>query len=123
MRSWNVLATAIEGERASLQSGLKRLARFGGGGYRNILVADVEDVPRFLDDLGAALATDARLRLGLARVVPVETTLRFDPDDAVPALAAAAEVFLDRLAGRSVYLRLEPRRLQGALPFAVVARA
>jgi tRNA(Ser,Leu) C12 N-acetylase TAN1 len=122
MRSWNVLATAIEGERAALQNGLRRLARFGGGGYRNILVADVDDVPRFLDDLGAALSTDARLRLGLARVVPVETTLRFDPDDAVPALAAAAEVFLDRLAGGSFYVRLERRGLKGTIHSALVER-
>lgn len=122
MRGWNVLATAIEGERAGLQGGLKRLARFGGGGYRNILVARVEDVSRFLDDLAEALATDARLRFGLARVVPVETTLRFAPDDPVPGLAKAAEAFLDRLAGGSFYVRLERRGLKGTVHSAVIER-
>jgi tRNA(Ser,Leu) C12 N-acetylase TAN1 len=119
---WNVLGTSLEGRRDGLLIGLRRLGRFRPGGYRNVVVGLVEDPARFLAELRDALATDPLLPTALAKVVPIETTLRFDPGDPVPGLVAAAEPFLDRLAGGSFFVRLERRGLKGRLHSPTVER-
>jgi tRNA(Ser,Leu) C12 N-acetylase TAN1 len=112
---WNVLATSLEARRDALFVALRRLGRFRPGGYRNVIVGEVEAPAAFLDAVREALAHDPLLPTALAKVVPIETTLRFDPADPVPALAAAVEPFLERLAGGSFFVRLERRGLKGRL--------
>jgi tRNA(Ser,Leu) C12 N-acetylase TAN1 len=119
---WNVLATSLEGRRDGLLLGLRRFGRFRPGGYRNVVVGLVEDHGRFLAEVRDALAADPLLPTALAKVVPIETTLRFDPVDPVPALSTAAEPFLDRLAGGSFFVRLERRGLKGRLHSPTVER-
>src|SRR5438094_6932024 len=97
MASWNVLATSLEGRRDALLIALRRLGKFRRGGYRNVVVGQVDDVPAFLVAVRDALASDPLLPTALAKVVPVETTIRFDATNAVDAFAAAAEPLLDRL--------------------------
>jgi tRNA(Ser,Leu) C12 N-acetylase TAN1 len=55
-------------------------------------------------------------------VVPIERTVRIEPNEAVDTLAAAAEPFLDRLAGGSFFVRLERRGLKGRLHSPTVER-
>jgi tRNA(Ser,Leu) C12 N-acetylase TAN1 len=93
---WNVLATSLEARRDALFVALRRLGRFRPGGYRNVIVGVVEAPAAFLYAVREALAHDPLLPTALAKVVPIETTLRFDPADPVPALAAAVEPFLER---------------------------
>jgi tRNA(Ser,Leu) C12 N-acetylase TAN1 len=120
--AWNVLATSLEGRRDALLIALRRLGRFRPGGYRNVVVGLVEDTALFLGALRDALATDPLLPTALAKVVPIETTLRFDPGDAVSAFATAAEPLLDRLAGGSFFVRLERRGLKGRLHSPTIER-
>lgn len=115
MRPWNVLATSLEGRRDALLIALRRLGEFRPGGYRNVVVGQVETPTAFLDRVRDALATDLLLPTALAKVVPVETTLRFDPVDPLLALGPAAELFLDRLAAGPFFVRLERRGLKGRL--------
>lgn len=115
MAGWNVLATSLEARRDALLMALRRLGRFRPGGYRNVVVGEVESPPAFLDAVRDALARDPLLPTALAKIVPIETTLRFDPGDPVPALAVAVDPFLDRLAGGSFFVRLERRGLKGRL--------
>src|SRR2546427_4507453 len=104
MASWNVLATALEGRRDALLMALRRLGKFRRGGYRNVVVGAVESVDEFLARVHEALDADPLLPTALARVVPIEATVRFEAPTAVETLAAAAEPFVDRLAGGSFFV-------------------
>jgi len=112
---WNVLATSLEGRRDALLLALGRLGRFRPAGYRNVVVGLVEDASGFLARVRDALATDLLLPSALAKIVPVEATVRFDPNDPVGSLAGAIEPFVGRLAGGSFFVRLERRGLKGRL--------
>jgi tRNA(Ser,Leu) C12 N-acetylase TAN1 len=115
VRPWNVLATSLEGRRDALLIALRRLGEFRPGGYRNVVVGQVEAPTTFLDRVRDALATDLLLPTALARIIPIETTLHFDAIDPLAALAPAAETFLDRLSTGSFFVRLERRGLKGRL--------
>jgi len=123
MPSWNVLATSLEGRRDALLIALRRLGRFRRGGYRNVIVGEVGDVPVFLAAVRDALAAEPLLPTALAKVVPVETTIRFDAINAVDTFAQAAEPLLDRLAGGSFFVRLERRGMKGRLHTPTIERA
>ena len=119
---WNVLATAFEGRRDALLIALRRLGRFRPGGYRNVVIGSVDDQAAFLDQVRAALATDPLLPTALAKVVPIEVTVRFEPGEPVEPLVAAAESLLERLAGGAFFVRLERRGLKGRLHSPTVER-
>jgi len=122
MPAWNVLATSLEGRRDALLIALRRRGRFRRGGYRNVVLGEVDDVPAFLRAVRDALGSDPLLPTALARVVPVETTIRFDATNAVDVLAEAVAPFVDRLAGGSFFVRLERRGLKGRLHTPTVER-
>jgi tRNA(Ser,Leu) C12 N-acetylase TAN1 len=122
MADWNVLATSLEGRRDALLLSLRKLGRFRPGGYRNVVIGLVEDRDEFLVRVREALAAEGLLPTALAKVVPIETTALIDADTAVTTLAAAAEPFLDRLAGGSFFVRLERRGLKGRLHSPTVER-
>ena len=115
MAEWNVLATSLEGRRDALLLGLRRLGRFRPGGYRNVVIGLVDDLPDFLVRVREALAADGLLPTALAKVMPIEVTTQIEAETAVATLAAAAEPFLDRLAGGSFFVRLGRRGLKGRL--------
>jgi len=122
MPPWNVLATSLEGRRDALLIALRRLGRFRSGGYRNVVVGQVDDVPALLSRVREAMAADPLLPTALAKLVPIETTLRFEVADAAERIAAAAEPFLERLAGGSFFVRLERRGLKGRVHSPTVER-
>jgi tRNA(Ser,Leu) C12 N-acetylase TAN1 len=115
MPAWNVLATSLEGRRDALLIALRKLGKFRRGGYRNVVVGQVDDVPAFLVTVREALASEPLLPTALAKVVPVERVIRFDPMTAADTFAAAAEPLLDRLAGGTFFVRLERRGMKGRL--------
>lgn len=122
VQPWNVLATSFEGQRDQLLTALRRLGNFRGGGYRNILVGNVPDPRALLDDVRTALTTDRLLSTSLAKVVPIEVTVRFDGADAAAGIGPATESFLDRLGGGSFFVRVERRGLKGTLVSPTVER-
>jgi len=115
MASWNVLATSPEGRRDALLIALRRLGKFRRGGYRNVVLGQVADQPEFLRAVRDGLASDPLLPTALAKLVPIETTVRIDAESAADTVAAAAEPLLARLAGGSFFVRLERRGLKGRL--------
>jgi len=119
---WNVLATSVEGRRDALLLALRRLGRFRPGGYRNVVVGTVDDPGALLLAVRDLLAADPLLPTALAKLVPIEVTLRFDPAEPAGTLAAAAEPLLDRLGGGSFFVRLERRGLKGRLHSPTVER-
>ncbi len=122
-RSWNLLVTSLEGQRDLLRRALKPLGRFRGSGIRNLLLGEVDDPIAFLAVMRDALAAERALQVSLGKVIPIERVVRFTVDTAVDDLTAAAEPFLDRLAGGSFFVRFESRRLEGQLHASVTERA
>ncbi|HZP43297.1 MAG TPA: THUMP domain-containing protein [Candidatus Binatia bacterium] len=120
--AWNALATSIEGRRDDLLAALRRLAPFRPGGYRNVVVAEVDDPAALLPRVRDALAADARLAGALAKLVPLALHVRFEAPTASATFAAAAEPLLDRLAGKSFFVRLERRGMKGRLHTPTVER-
>jgi tRNA(Ser,Leu) C12 N-acetylase TAN1 len=87
-------------------------------------VVGLVDTPlAFLDAIRAALEADPLLPTALAKVVPIELVVRFEVSQAVETIAAAAEPLLERLRGRSFFVRLERRGLKGRLHSPTVERS
>ena len=110
------------GPADALLIALRKLGKFRRGGYRNVIVGQVDDVPAFLVAVREALASEPLLPTALAKVVPVETLVRFDAANAVESFAAATEPLLDRLGSGSFFVRLERRGLKGRLHTPTVER-
>jgi hypothetical protein len=121
--AWNVLATSLEGRREALLFALRRLGRFRRGGYRNVVVGLVGDRTALFAAVRDALAGDLLLSTGLARLVPIDVTVRFTAETAVDVLAAAAEPLVDALPEGSFFVRLERRGMKGRLDSPTVERA
>jgi len=119
---WNVLATSVEGARPVLLAGLRRRGAFRGGGYRNVAIGRVGDVPEFLAALRDDVARDPVLGAALGRVLPIERTFRLAADDPLASLEAAVDALHAEVAGRSFFVRLERRGLHGALHTSEVER-
>jgi tRNA(Ser,Leu) C12 N-acetylase TAN1 len=113
--TFDVLATSLEGRRDALLVALRRLGRFRPGGYRNVVVGSVDDRAAFLDRVAEGLARDPLLPTALARLLPIDLTLRFTLDSALDDLATAAEPLIDGLAGDAFFVRVERRGLKGRL--------
>jgi len=112
---FDVLATALEGRRDALLIALRRLGRFRPGGYRNVVVGTVDDRSTFLDRVADALTGDPLLPTALARLLPIDRTVRFELGAAAEELARAAEPLVDTLAGGAFFVRVERRGLKGRL--------
>jgi len=111
-----VLVTSIEGERETLRSALRPLARFRRGGYPNVLVATVDDRAAFLSSLAGAMETSEALRRALGKVVPIDRTLRFaEPASFVDRVSDALRADVDRLAGATFFVRVSRRGFRHAL--------
>jgi hypothetical protein len=131
MAAWNVLATSHEGRRDTLLIALRRLGRFRRGGYRNVLVGQVDDHAEFLgrvrDGLGdsgtPSPAGDTMLRGSLAKIVPIDATVRLEPATALDVLAEAIVPFVDRLPADRFFVRVERRGLKGRLHTPTIERA
>ncbi len=124
-RDWNVVATALEGQRDALRLALKRLGAFRGSGYRNLLLGHVPDPYAFLEVVRDGLAApDSLLARALGKLVPIDRVVPFTVDEAVETLtAAAADAYLDRLMTGTFFVRLERRGLKGTLHSSDVERA
>jgi hypothetical protein len=123
VRPWNVLATSAEGQRDVLLAALRRLGPFRGGGYRNVAIGLVDAPLAFLDRVAEALATSRALRTALARLIPIETVVPFDPRDPTAALEPATAPFIDRLAAGPFFVRVERRGNKGTVHSADIERA
>lgn len=114
--TWNVLVTSLEGERERLLWALRPLARFRRGGFPNVLVATVPDPHAFVAAVAAALPTSGALRGALGKVVPIDRTVRFaSPADLVDTIVGAVEPLLERLVGRTFFVRVARRGFRGVI--------
>jgi len=119
---WNVLATSVEGARPVLLAGLRRHGAFRGGGYRNVAIGRVADVPAFFAALRDDTARDPVLATALARVLPIDSRVRLDEQDPLPSLDAAVAALAPDVGSRSFFVRIERRGLHGTLHSSDVER-
>ena len=122
MNDWNVLATSVEGARPVLMLGLRRLGVFRGAGYRNVAIGRVADVAAFLEGWRDAMAGDTVLAASVGRVLPIARTFGIDEADPMTSLQAAVEPLAAEIAGRSFYVRVARRGLQGTLDSSLAER-
>ncbi len=111
---WNVIATVAQGpghERRLLQ-GLKRLGEFHASHFKDVCLGRVADAPAFLEAVREALAAGEGWTRHLARIVPVERTFRFEPEDFAARLKEALAPMAPRLGG-TFFVRVERRGLLG----------
>ncbi len=106
---WNVVVTARAGCLRSVRNALRGLIRLRRGGYRNVMVGQVDDVTAFLAAVGERGESHPHLGNWLSRLSPVERTFAVDPATFDAQLAVEAAPFLDRLAGQSFHVRIERR--------------
>jgi tRNA(Ser,Leu) C12 N-acetylase TAN1 len=122
---WNVIVTARSGPHYEheLLGALARFGRFRPTYFRDVCTGAVEDVERFLDAVGTALASGAEWTSRLGRVVPVEQVFRFTPEDFAARLQEAVAPLVDRMAAGSYCVRIERRGYAGELKTQEVERA
>jgi len=114
--TWNILVTSLEGQRESLLSVLRSLARFRRGGFPNVLVATVDDPWTFLGTLRDAYERGPVLRSALGKAIPIERTVRLsDPAAFVDEVAALLEPLAKRLVGRTFFVRVFRRGFRGVI--------
>jgi tRNA(Ser,Leu) C12 N-acetylase TAN1 len=114
--TWNLLVTSLEGQRESLLAALRTLARFRRGGFPNVLVGTVEDPAAFLAVLQDAYERSTVVRSSLGKVIPIDRTLRFTSPDAFrDEVGGALETLIDRLVGRTFFVRIFRRGFRGQI--------
>lgn len=114
--TWNLLVTSQEGQREALRNALRPLARFRRGGFPNVLVATVEDPAVFLDGLRDLCAASEIVGASVGKVIPVDRTLRFAaPETFRDEVLAVLETFVDRLVGRTFFVRIFRRGFHGQI--------
>ena len=114
--TWNLLVTSLEGQRESLLSVLRTLARFRRGGFPNVLVSTVDDPWTFLGTLRHAYETSPIVRSGLGKAIPIERTLRLsNPAAFVDEVTAVLEPLARRLVGRTFFVRVFRRGFRGQI--------
>jgi len=114
--TWNLLATSLEGQRESLLYALRSLAKFRRGGFPNVLIAKVDEPRAFLERLQEAHDRVQAIRGGLGKAIPMERTVRFGgPDTFLDDVTTALEPLLDRIAGRTFFVRVFRRGFRGMI--------
>lgn len=114
--------SSLEGERDKLRLGLKRLGRFQGSGYRNIMIGDVPDPLAFLPLVRDAFATDPLLQRSLGKLVPMDQVVPFAIDTAVETITIAALALAERVGSGSFFVRMERRGFRHLLHTAETER-
>lgn len=108
--AWNVVVTVHDEGYNRTRTALRPLGSVEETPFYNVLLLRVEDVTAFLTAVDGLLAADPRLAHDVSRILPLTRT--FDvraAGDLERAFATTTAVWLDRLAGRSIHVRLHTR--------------
>lgn len=114
--NWNVVATVNETFYASARIQLASYGVCHKTAFRNVLVAEIDDVDVFLARFLDAWMHAESLRRCFARVVPVTTAFTFQtPDEFEDKARAMVEPWLATLADHSFHVRVHRRGFRGRL--------
>ena len=112
--SWNAIVTVHDREWRTARRLLSRLGSVAPTDFHNVLVMQVEDPERLIEQLALWVEREPGLLNTLAHVFVAQVNFSFDDEDAFESQArdALAER-LGELAGRSFYLRVYRRGFKG----------
>jgi tRNA(Ser,Leu) C12 N-acetylase TAN1 len=112
---WNLIVTAQEGMAQDLRRALRPVVALRGSGFRNVFAARVDDPDAALVAAGALLERQPFVALWLARMLPIARTFTVDLARLDAQLTDEVAPLLDRLAGRTFFVRVERRGHRGAV--------
>ncbi len=105
-----VLVTAHRGCERGLLEELKDLGSFQGTAFKDVLMGEVDDLNRFLEE------TDKRALFSLSRIAPIEKSFRFSPKNAVEVFKAEVKPFVDRIGrGETFCVKVNRRGMKGII--------
>lgn len=112
---WNFVVTAREGGQRHLRRALRSVIRLRTSGFRNVFLAQVDDVEKALGEVADLLARRPAVNAWLGKILPVERVFPTNPERFPAQLAEQAAPLLDRLQGRSFHVRVERRGHKGVI--------
>ena len=116
MQEWNVVVTVQEDGYNRARRLLERFGAVGRTDYFNILLMQVSDARKLLDQLREEAERDPLGASALARVVPVIQTFTFqNPGEFEYKARQAVCAWLPSLGGKSFHLRMHRRGFKGKL--------
>lgn len=116
MNDWNVVVTVKdEGYNAAWKL-LEKFGRVAKTDYFNLLLMQVPDPRRLLENLREQGEGDPMIARSLARVMPVLQSFTFQtPEEFEEKAREAVTVWLPQLGGKKFYLRMHRRGFKGKL--------
>jgi len=118
MKDWNVVVTSTGSSRKAerlLLEELRQLGEFAPTGFRSVFLGRVDDKAVFIEDVARALEEMPAAWEGLARVVPIDATLSFEPEGFDDAVAELALGYAPRLSGHKFIVRAKRRGYKGRI--------
>jgi tRNA(Ser,Leu) C12 N-acetylase TAN1 len=110
-----VVTTASGGRYRHLLHELSPLGEFRRTDFLGVILGQVAQVPVFLEQVRAERERRLIAFADLGRAVPVECVFPFHVEEFLDKAQAAIRPYLERLAGRRFYVRLERRGLKGQI--------
>lgn len=112
---WNLLVTAQEGLGGDLLRELRRLGRFRWSSFRNVILGAVDDPDAFLLALDELIERKPFVGAWVGKTLPIDVTFDVDVERFVADAQERLGPLLDRIAGRTFYVRVERRGHKGVL--------
>lgn len=114
-RLWNVVLTAKDHEQRHLARLVKRLGEFWWTSFLGVLVGRVEDHEAFCDQLLRREVDTPGFLHPLSRLVPIDRTFPFQPEQLSARLGPAVLAYADRIDSGSFSVRVERRGHAGII--------
>ncbi|PLX83490.1 MAG: hypothetical protein C0617_11210 [Desulfuromonas sp.] len=118
-----VVTTASEGRFRHLLEELRPYGDFHKTGFLGVLLGKVNDPQVFLEEVRQRREERLIAFQDLGRAVPVERTFTFGAEEFLDKVKEAIAPYIERLAGKRFYVRLERRGLKGTIVSPEVERA
>jgi len=116
MWEFNVVITmAGSGRFRNLMSELAPHGEFHKTSFLGVILGRVEDIERFLEAVRTERQRSLTAFQDLGRVIPVERTFVFHAEDFLDKAREAVAPYIDDLAEKRFYVRLERRGLKGRI--------
>lgn len=120
---WNVVATAATLQLPHLPALLRPQGAFVHTDFRGVMVGLADDHEALPGTLPARAERRPDALGALARLMPVERSFAFTPEDLLPQLERAVAAYLEEIDSQSFHVRMERRGHKSELHRQPVAQA
>ena len=116
MVDWNVIVSVYDHGYKHARKVLEEFGLVHRTDFYNVLAVQVGDIPAMLEKLKGRVESDEKVRLSLARVVPVTVGFTFQsPEEFETRAREAVLPWLPELAGKGFHVRMHRRGFKGRL--------